>query len=77
MMVIAEDPQIFAIDFDLTVNFSVDNGLRGGIIENEDGQTNVTSYVESCKCGGLSNFTCNTDDLDPNEDLYLHQVSIC
>lgn len=71
MMIIAEDRRVFDIDFDLTVNFSADDGLREGSVGNEDGSTNVTSYVESCKCGGVRNLTCNADELGPNDDLFV------
>ncbi|KAL9186907.1 hypothetical protein ACHAXT_010627 [Thalassiosira profunda] len=74
LLVIAEDVRRFDIDLDLSVEFSLDNNnlpLGDGTINNETGVANVTNTVESCKCTGLDDFTCNTDPLVPNTELFV------
>lgn len=75
-MVIAEDKRTMDIDFDLSVNFAINNSLGEETIESESRSTNVTDYVESCKCGGMNDFTCNADALAPSTELFICVKSI-
>ena len=71
-MVITEDKRKLNIDLDLSVDFAInDKDLGEAQIYSEDGSTNVTSYVESCKCGGVQDFSCNSSPLLPNNDLFV------
>jgi len=71
-MVISEDKRVVAIDFDLSVDFEINNiTLGAATIESGSGTTDVTSYVEACKCGGIDSFNCTTDDLVPNSELFV------
>lgn len=72
LLVIVEDVRRFDIDLDLSVEFDLGNKPLGeGPIENETGSANVTGTVEGCKCGGMDNFTCNTDPLVANTELFV------
>ena len=71
-MVISEDTRILAIDFDLSVDFEINNTTLGeATIESGAGSADVTSYVEACKCDGAESFTCNADALVPNSELFV------
>jgi len=74
--VISEDKRALSIDFDLSVDFGNNIGLGDAtIIDSEEFNTNVTSYVEACKCDEQS-FTCNTDPLLPGIELFICVKSI-
>jgi len=76
-LVISEDKRVINIDFDLSVDFILnDNPLGKGTIDSETRSTNVTDYVQSCKCGGMQDFTCNTDALAPSSELFVCVKSI-
>ena len=76
MMVISEDKREILIDIDLSVDFEIDNALREVSIYSEEESTNVTSYISSCKCGGMKDFKCNTDALLTNTELFVCIKSI-
>jgi len=74
--VISEDKRALSIDFDLSVDFGNNIGLGDAtIIDSEEFNTNVTSYVEACKCDEQS-FTCNADPLLPGTELFVCVKSI-
>ena len=71
-MVITEDKRQLTIDFDLSVDFSTDNKALGEeTISNITQSTDVTSYVTACSCGGADDFSCNTNALVPNNELFV------
>ena len=70
-MVITEDKRVLAIDFDLSVDFQLDNDLGAGSVGEGAGSTNVDSYVEACKCDGVQSFTCDSSPLLPNIELII------
>jgi len=73
ILVIAEDKHEITIDFDLTADFSFNNSLASGTIENATGATNVSSSVQAYKCvGGESNsFAKDLRALAPSEELSI------
>jgi len=48
----------------------------GPIISYGSGSTDVNSYIEACRCDGAQSFTCNTDTLFPNADLFICVKSV-
>jgi len=69
--VIIEDKRGIDIDFNLTANFEIkDTSLAAATVNTNNTSADVSSYIESCKCSPNS-FACNTDDLDPNERLFV------
>ena len=74
--VISEDKRVLSIDFDLSVDFGTNSDLGDATIETEDLVSNVTSYVEACKCNDAQSFTCNTDALLPSTERFVCIKSI-
>ncbi|EJK45307.1 hypothetical protein THAOC_36082 [Thalassiosira oceanica] len=70
-LVIKEDTRIVEIEFDLTTEFNITSELTGATIDTLDEYADVDGAIYACKCGGLENYTCNTDELTPNEALYV------
>ena len=70
-LVIKEDTRIVEIEFDLSTEFNITSELTGATIDTLDEYADVNGAIYACKCGGLENYTCNTDELTPNEALYV------
>ncbi|EJK54781.1 hypothetical protein THAOC_25562, partial [Thalassiosira oceanica] len=70
-LVIKEDTRIVEVEFDLTTEFNITSELTGATIDTVDEYAGVDGAIYACKCGGLENYTCNTDELTPNEALYV------
>ena len=70
-MVIIEDIRQVTIDFDMLVDYQVTPIDLGAETTNAGNDTiDVSSYIEACKCAGVS-FVCNTDTLVPNSELIV------
>jgi len=70
-MVIKEDKRVLTIDFDLNVEYNISGvGLAPETINANDTDSDVDSYIESCKCSKDS-YACTTDPVAPNEQIYL------
>ena len=70
-MVIIEDIRQVTIDFDMLVDYQVTPIDLGAETTNAGNDTiDVSSYIEACKCDGVS-FVCNTAPLVPNSELIV------
>ena len=70
-LVITEDIRRVAIDFDLRVDYDINAIALGAETINAGNDTvDVSSYIEACKCDGVS-FECNTNALVPNSELIV------
>ena len=70
-MVIAQDMREISIDFNLTSNYEIlGTNLDEAAINANNTTTDVSSYVEACKCNATS-FNCNDDAFAPNDQLFL------
>ena len=69
-MVITEDKRTLTMNFDLNVDFELDNDLGAGATKTGSGLANVDNYVEAFKCTG-DQFTPDPSPLLPNNDLIV------
>jgi len=69
-MVIVEDIRQVTIDFDLLVDYEINNSTLGAATINAaNDTTEVASYIEACTCD--VSFTCNTNALVPGAELIV------
>ena len=75
-MIITEDKRDISVGFDLTYNYEIqDVALEEATINANETDTNVTGYIQSCKCT-VDSFTCDEKTLLPNDELFLCIYSI-
>ena len=73
-LLIAQEAQMSSGDFeDLEISLIEP---AGPVISYGYGSTDVNSYIEACRCDGAQSFTCNTDTLLPNGDLFICVKSV-
>jgi len=73
-LVIAQEAQAYDPDFEDPEIEVIEP--PGPIISYGYGATDVNSYLEACRCDGAQSFTCNTDTLFPNGDLFICVKSV-